>query len=167
MSTTLWIETAKGIELEGIDPAGHETFLELSEDFLLDLFINEELLKLYLSIDEIRYIRPNWGEVELNTTDCLAKNDKEEYLALLRETMISNSSKNLDMFLRKKGITSDKISDRAKSPNEVLKIVLKLISGLGDSHVIVIKFREEINRLLDFLSKKSINEEQILIEFMD
>lgn len=167
MSTTLWIETVKGVESEDIDSGGHETFLELSEDFLFDLFTNEEILKLYLSIDEIRFIRPNWGEVQLNTTDSLGKNDKEEYIALLQETISSNSSENLDRFLKRKGITSEKISDRAKSPNEVLKIVVKLISGLGDSHVIVIKFRDEINKLLDFLNKKSIKSEEILIEFMD
>mgnify|MGYP003577624007 CR=1 FL=1 len=167
MSTTLWIETVKGKESERIHSDIHETFLELSEDFLFDLFSNEELLKLYLSIDEIRCIRPNWGEVQINTTDSLEKNDKEEYIALLQETMASNSSKNLDKFLKGKGIRSDKIRDRAKSAKDVLKVIRKLISGLGYNHMIVIKFREEIDRLLDFLSKKSRKAEQIFIEFKD
>lgn len=167
MSTTLRIETVKGIESGDIDPARHETFLELNEEFLFDLFINKEVIKLYLSTDEISYIRPNWGEVEFNTTDSLENNDKEKYLALLRETMTSNSSKNLDMFLKRKGIISDKIFDRAKSPNEVLRIVCKLLAGLGDNHVLVIKFREDIGRLLDFLNRKSLRKEKILIEFMD
>lgn len=167
MSTTLWIETVKGIESEHTSPAKYEMFLELNQDFLFELFINEELLQLYLSIDEIRCIKPNWGEAQLNKTDRLEKKDREEYIVLLQDTMTSNSSENLNKFLKRKGITSDKINDRAKSSNEVLRIVRKLVSGLGDNHVVVIKFREEIDSLLDFLRKKSEKGQQILIEFMD
>ena len=68
---------------------------------------------------------------------------------------------------QRKGIRSDKIRDRAKSAKDVLKVIRKLISGLGYNHMIVIKFREEIDRLLDFLSKKSRKAEQIFIEFKD
>jgi hypothetical protein len=71
--------------------------------------------------------------------------------------MKTNSMKNLESFLYEKGITSDKLSDRAKSPEEVKRILKKIITRFGAEHKLIRKFENEFKMFLKFLEKKIQN----------
>lgn len=165
MSTKLWIETLTNDEIvRNQNNLGED--IELSEEFLFKVILNEELLKQYLSSEEINEIRPNWGEIQLKPTDTLKGINRQKYLELLNEVMRTNSKKNLDDFLYSMGITSDKLVDRAKSPEKVLTIIKKLLPNLKNA-MEYRKFKNEFKTLTSFLQRRIVNSEKILIEFRD
>ena len=167
MSTKLWLDSVSDLEINNNLQGDAGEYIELSEGFLYEVIVNEELLRAYLSEKEIELIRPNWGEIELKSTKVLKGKDRENYLSLLQEVMRTNSTKNLDLFLYEKGITSDKLVDRAKSPQEILKVLNKIVAGLGKDHELSKRFKSDINTFRAFLRQKIQNGEKILIEFVD
>jgi hypothetical protein len=167
MSTVLVIVAVDEIAIRNDSRHTDADSIELSEEFLYDFFVDTTILNSSLTKWEIELIRPNWGEIELRTTDTLDPIERAEYLRLLQEVIHTNDNSNLDKFLRGKSITSIRLVDRAKPPNEVLRIVDKLITGLGEGSRVVVRVRSEIERLRTFLNRRIKNNERILIEFSD
>jgi hypothetical protein len=61
MSTKLWIDTLSDSEIQNNHQNDDGDYIELSEEFLYEVIVNEEILKLCLHEEEIELIRPNWG----------------------------------------------------------------------------------------------------------
>lgn len=68
MSTVLWIEKVTIEEINSERQEQNRDYLELSEEFLYNIIVNEEMLKSILTNKEIDLIKPNWGEIQLKST---------------------------------------------------------------------------------------------------
>ena len=167
MSTKLLIDTLNDEEINNNHQIGDGEYIELSEEFLYDVIVNEKILKSCLSEKEIELLRPNWGDIQLKSTNILEGQDREHYLYLLEEVIKTYSTKRLNAFLNEKGITSNKLCDRAKSPHEIKKIIEKIIRKFENEFKKINKFGSEFQKLIEFLDNKIQNKEKILIEFID
>lgn len=167
MSTKLSICGLTSEEIARNYQRDNGAYLELGEGFLQEIITNKGFLLTCLSAQELELIRPNWGVIELRRTDVLKDDKREQYLALLQETIKTNSSKNLDQFLYDNGIISASLADRAKSPKAIIRIIEKVYKAVQEEPTLRHRFHFAFQAYLDFLSDRIDKSEKVLIEFVD
>tara|TARA_R110002051_G_scaffold155492_1_gene227536 strand:- start:90 stop:587 length:498 start_codon:yes stop_codon:yes gene_type:complete len=165
MSTKLFIDSISKNEINLNLKKLESDSIELNEDFLFDFFVNNEILEQSLDIKEIDLIRPNWGEIQMKSTDSLKGVKKEKYLKILKESIKTNSLKKLDKFLYNNGITSNNLGDRSKCPEKVKEIIEKLQKWNKKKNYNL--YQKEFNDIIVFLNIRIEKREKILIEFID
>ncbi|MEM6801104.1 MAG: hypothetical protein AAF696_06845 [Bacteroidota bacterium] len=167
MSTHLHIYAHTSKQLEANDESELADDILLNTKFLYEVIVNDDFLSKFLNKDEIKTIRPDWGIEYLKPTSSLTAEKREIYLSLLKEVMKTNSPKNLNKFLYEHGLESDKLIDRVKSAEEVLKVMEKIKQEISSNNTFSDFIWNELERMMAFLRKRIELGEKVSMEYED